>query len=122
MESKDNFTPTMVADLAEAILLLPDRLPIGIEGELSTLRQMLEKAVQGKELAEPVPPAYGKIACPATEDVADENILHLREDTMVQEKTKMITLSPRREGDYITVPQVVRGQTVVREQTGGDHA
>lgn len=120
MESKENFTPRMVADLAEALLLLPDRLPRGIAGELTTLRQMLERAVQEKENAEPVPPAYGKSACPATEDAADKNILHLREDIAVPEKTKMIALSHRREGDYITVPQVVREQTVA--QTGGDHA
>lgn len=118
MDIKENFTPETITAMADALLLVPDRLPDGIDEDLSTLRQMLEKAVQGKEHAEPVPPAYGKSACPAVEETTDENILHLRQDAAIPEKTRMLALSARarEEGDYITVPQVVRAQT------GGDHA
>lgn len=118
MDKMDGLDKETIAAMAEAILLLPDRLPIGIENDLATLHQMVEKAVQGKTDAFFLPPAYGKISV-LERDAEDKNTLCLRTDTVVLEKERLIELSARREGDYITVPRVVQNQSEVQ---GGNHA
>lgn len=112
MERIDGLDRETLSEMAEAILLSPDGLPNGIETTLVTLRQMLDKAVQGVGAATPVPPVYGKIAAPES-DAENENILLLRPDVAVLETERLIELSPRQEGDYVVVPQVV--------QQGGHH-
>lgn len=121
MDRIDTFDKETIAAMAEAILLLPDKLPDGIEDALVTLRHMLEKAVQGVEDAVPQPPSYGKVAAPATAE-DDNNILHLRPDVAAAETKRLIELSPRRDGDYITVPRVVGSAPDQTTQPGGHHA
>lgn len=116
MDTIDVFDKATIEAMADAILLYPNTLPKEIEKDLSTLRQMLDKAVQGVTKAEPVPPAFGKMACP--EPTTDENILSLRKDVAIFHATGLVELSPRRDGNYITVPRVVQNTAV---QPGGNH-
>ena len=102
------------AALAEVILLDGRRLPAAIAEDLQTLQRMLHDAVagdEGTETPEPVPPAYGKIAVPE-EDGNGERLV-LRRDEAVLCPEQMIALSARREGQFVTVPQVIR--------QGGNH-
>ncbi len=126
MDTIDTFDKETLAAMAEAMFLLPNRLPDGIGGELVTLRRMLEKAVQGVENAVPQPPAYGKIATPAASvadtEQEDNNILPLRADVAVAETERLIELSPRRDGDYVAVPRVVGSAPDPVAQQGGNHA
>lgn len=137
MDTIDTFDKETLVAMAEAMLLLPNRLPDGIEGELVTLRRMLEKAVQGVENAVPQPPAYGKVATPAATaadtsaadtsvadatEQEDNNILPLRADVAVAETERLIELSPRRDGDYVAVPRVVGSALDPVAQQGGHHA
>ena len=97
------------AALADAILLDSSRLPAAIAEDLQILQRMLHDAVAGEEgtdTPEPVPPAYGKIAVPEA-DGNDERLV-LRRDTEVHCPEQMILLSARKEGQYVTVPQVIR--------------
>lgn len=97
------------AALAEAILLDGKRLPAAIAEDLQTLQQMLHDAVAGEEgtdTPEPIPPAYGKIAVPEADGNAER--LVLRSDEAVLYPERMIDLSARKEGQYVTVPQVIR--------------
>lgn len=102
------------AALAEAILLDSGRLPTAIAEDLQTLQKMLHDAVaeeEGEDTPEPVPPAYGKIAVPEADGNTER--LVLRRDTEVLCPEHMILLSARKEGQYVTVPQVIR--------QGGNH-
>ncbi|MBQ8642340.1 MAG: hypothetical protein IJ480_09000 [Clostridia bacterium] len=103
--------------LAEAMLLDGARLPASMMEDLQTLRQMLEDAVAGgTETTDPVPPAYGKTAVPAGEALCEdgERCLRLRNDIAENYPVRLTELSERQDGQYVTVPQVVR--------QGGNHA
>ena len=112
-KQQENYDP---AALADAILLDRTKLPEKIGEDLETLRKMLDDAVEGTEdtaMPAPVPPAYGKGALPTESDTPEEkqtmdSRLILRQDTAVLCPDRMIQLSARRDGEYVTVPQVVR--------------
>lgn len=106
---KQNQSGYNPAALAEVILLDGKRLPAAITEDLQTLQQMLHDAVAGEngtDTPEPIPPAYGKIAVPEADENAER--LVLRRDEAVLCPEQMILLSARKEGQYVTVPQVIR--------------
>jgi len=106
---KQNQKECNPAALAEAILLDSRRLPADIAEDLQTLQQMLHDAVAGEdgtEIPEPVPPAYGKTAVPEYD--GNQARLVLRKDETVVYPERMVDLSARKEGQYVTVPQVIR--------------
>lgn len=96
--------------LAEAMLLAEERLPAALAEDLQTLRQMLEDAVKGEGGAEtprPVPPAYGKTASPEACAAEAGQTMVLRQDKAETWPDRLTALSPRRAGEYVTVPQIV---------------
>lgn len=116
-KQQDTYDP---AALAQAILLDPTRLPAAIGEDLQTLRRMLDDAVAGEDDDAPTPaaPAYGKAAVPLQENKPSDKAgqtektdgqLVLRQDEAVQCPVRMIDLSSRREGQYVTVPRVIGG-------------
>jgi len=97
--------------LAEAILLVENRLPASLAEDLQTLQQMLEDAVQGGEGTKcpvPLPPGYGRTAVPCAQTAErGTDALVLRQDETIPCGENMTALSARQEGEFVTVPQVV---------------
>ncbi len=110
---KTNQTAKALGTWGEMMLISPEKAALA--EELTVLQDMLEVAVAGEgEENPPVPPAYGKTAIPMEDGRCDENIakadtpLSLRQDKAISFGEKIIDLSTRKKGAYITVPQVVR--------------